>query len=100
MNSFMAITLRCRGHPDYDVTVDRERQVRDLMFSLCCMASDRVVARLYMVSNGATAKDDSEAFATYTNPNPHAGLQRVVGSKLPDAEENFAQAFQNVWKTV
>ena len=62
--------------------------------------SDPAVARLYIAANGATAKDDSEAFATYTNPNPHAGLQRVVVSKLPDAKETFAQAFQNAWKTV
>ena len=49
--------------------------------------SDRAVAQLYIAANGATAKiDDSKAFTTYTNPNPHAGLQRVVVSKLPDAQ--------------
>ena len=37
---------------------------------------------------------------TYTNPSPHAGLQRVVVSKLPDTKENLAQAFENAWKTV
>ena len=64
-------------------------------------ASDRAVAQLYIAGNGATKKiDDSEAFATYTNPSPHAGLQRVVVSKLPDTKENLAQAFQNAWKTV
>ena len=29
---------------------------------------------------------DSAAFTTYANPSPHAGLQRVVVSKLPDAQ--------------
>ena len=62
--------------------------------------SDPAVARLYIAANGATENDDSEAFTTYTNPNPHAGLQRVVVSKLPDASENLAQAFQSAWKTV
>ena len=64
-------------------------------------ASDRAVAQLYIAANGATKKiDDSEAFTTYTNPSPHAGLQRVVVSKLPDAKETLAQAFANAWKTV
>ena len=59
-------------------------------------ASDRAVARLYIAANGATSKvDDSPAFTTYANPNPHAALQRVVVSKLPDAKENLAQAFEN-----
>jgi poly(3-hydroxybutyrate) depolymerase len=64
-------------------------------------ASDRAVAQLYIAANGATAKiDDSRAFTTYANPNPHAGLQRVVVSKLPDGRETLAQAFENAWKTV
>ena len=64
-------------------------------------ASDRGVAQLYIAANGATSKiDDSPAFTTYANPNPHAGLQRVVVSKLPDAKESLAQAFQNAWTTV
>ena len=50
--------------------------------------SDPAVARLYIAANGATAKDESQAFTTYTNPNPHAGLQRVVVSKLPDAQRD------------
>jgi hypothetical protein len=62
---------------------------------------DRGVADLYIAANGATARaDDSQPWTTYTNPNPHLGLQRVVVSKLPDARENLAQAFQNAWKTV
>ena len=64
-------------------------------------ASDRAVAQLYIAANGATRKmDDSAALTTFTNPSPHAGLQRVVVSKLPDTKENLAQAFQNAWKTV
>lgn len=64
-------------------------------------ASDRAVAQLYIAANGATKKiDDSQGFTTYSNPSPHAGLQHVVVSKLPDTTENLAQAFQNAWKTV
>jgi poly(3-hydroxybutyrate) depolymerase len=62
--------------------------------------ADRTVAQLYIAANGATAKVDSPAFTTYTNPGPHEALQRVVVSKQPDARENLAQAFQNAWKTV
>jgi len=64
-------------------------------------AADRAVAQLYIAANGAAKKvDDSTAFTTYTNPSPHAGLQRVVVSKLPDGRESLAQAFENAWKTV
>ena len=64
-------------------------------------ASDRTVAQLYIAANGATKKvDDSDRFTSYTNPSPHAGLQRVVVSKLPDGRETLAQAFENAWKTV
>jgi hypothetical protein len=64
-------------------------------------ASDRSVAQLYLAANGATRKiEDSQGFTTYTNPGPHAGLQRVVVSKLPDGRETLAQAFENAWKTV
>jgi hypothetical protein len=55
--------------------------------------ADRAVAPLYVAANGATAKVDSTAFTTYTNPGPHAALQRVVVSKQSDANENLAQAF-------
>ena len=62
-------------------------------------AADRGVAQLYVAANGATSKmSDSAASTTYTNPK--ADLQRVVVSKLPDAKETLAQAFQNAWKTV
>jgi poly(3-hydroxybutyrate) depolymerase len=64
-------------------------------------ASDRAVAQLYIAANGATARnDESKTSTTYTNPSPHAGLQRVVVSKLPDGRETLAQAFENAWKTV
>jgi len=64
-------------------------------------ASGRAVAQLYIAANGASRKiDDSAAFTAYTNPSPHAGLQRVVVSKLPDGRESLAQAFENAWKTV
>ena len=64
-------------------------------------ASDPAVAKLYVAANGATARlDDSATYTAYTNPGSHEGLQRVVVSKLPDARENLAQAFQNAWKTV
>jgi hypothetical protein len=63
--------------------------------------SDAAVAKLYIEANGATKTlGDSSAATTYVNPGPHEGLQRVVVSKLPDAQENLAQAFQNAWKTV
>jgi hypothetical protein len=62
--------------------------------------ADRAVAQLYIAANGATAKVESTAFTTYTNPAPNEALQRVVVSKQPDARENLAQAFQNAWKTV
>jgi poly(3-hydroxybutyrate) depolymerase len=64
-------------------------------------SSNPAVAKLFIVANGATKKaDDSSAAAAYLNPGAHAELQRVVVSKLPDARENLAQAFQNAWKTV
>jgi poly(3-hydroxybutyrate) depolymerase len=64
-------------------------------------SSTPAVAKLFIVANGATKKtDDSSAAAAYGNPGAHAELQRVVVSKLPDARENLAQAFQNAWKTV
>jgi poly(3-hydroxybutyrate) depolymerase len=60
---------------------------------------DRAIAQLYVAANGASAKtSDSAASTTYMNPK--AVLQRVVVSKLPDAKETLAQAFQNAWKTV
>jgi hypothetical protein len=63
--------------------------------------SDRAVAGLYIAANGATAKiDDSNSSTTYANPGSHEALQRVVVSKLPDARETLAQAFEHAWKTV
>jgi hypothetical protein len=63
--------------------------------------SDRAVAELYIAANGASAKiDDANAYTTYGSRGSHEGLQRVVVSKLPDARENLAQAFENAWKTV
>ena len=63
--------------------------------------SDRGVAQLYLAANGATAKiGESNASTTYLNPGTHKALQRVVVSRLPDARENLAQAFQNAWTTV
>ncbi len=63
--------------------------------------SDRAVAGLYIAANGATAKvDDSNAYTTYGNPGSHEALRRVVVSKLPDAKEDLAQAFDHAWKTV
>jgi poly(3-hydroxybutyrate) depolymerase len=62
--------------------------------------SDPAIARVYIGANGATVREDSDAFTVYSNPTPHAGLQRVVVSKLPDAKESVAAAFQNAWKTV
>jgi hypothetical protein len=64
-------------------------------------ASDPAVGKLYIGANGATKKvDDSSTAATYVNPGAHESLQRVVVSKLPDARESLADAFQNAWKTV
>jgi poly(3-hydroxybutyrate) depolymerase len=64
-------------------------------------ASDRAVGALYIVANGATKKiDDSNAATTYANPGGHEALQRVVVSKLPDARETLAQAFEHAWKTI
>ena len=94
------VHLRSRGHPH----LRRNRGHGRLVFypvPAYVHASDRAVAQLYIAANGATSKvDDSPAFTTYANPNPHAALQRVVVSKLPDAKETLAQAFQNAWKTV
>ena len=57
--------------------------------------------RLYKEANGATARDrDTAAYTIYANREPHADLQRVVVSKLSDARESLAQAFQNAWRTV
>jgi poly(3-hydroxybutyrate) depolymerase len=63
--------------------------------------SDRAVAQLYIAANGARAKiNDANAYTTYGSRGSHEALQRVVVSKLPDARENLAQAFENAWKTV
>jgi len=64
-------------------------------------ASDPAVSRLYLAANGATKKGAGSAQSTtYENPGNREGLQRVVVSKLPDAKETLAQAFQNAWKSV
>jgi hypothetical protein len=64
-------------------------------------ASEASVAKLYREANGAAKKtEETAAYTIYSNPEPYARLQRVVVSKLPDAKENPAQAFQNAWRTV
>jgi poly(3-hydroxybutyrate) depolymerase len=63
-------------------------------------AKDAGVAKLYIQANGATAKANGPDSTTYTNPDAHKGLQRVVVSTLGDAKENLRQAFGNAWKTV
>jgi poly(3-hydroxybutyrate) depolymerase len=64
-------------------------------------ASDAAVGKLYVAANGATRKvEDGSSATIYVNPGTYQGLQRVVISKLPDARENLAQAFQSAWKTV
>jgi poly(3-hydroxybutyrate) depolymerase len=63
-------------------------------------AKDAAVAKLYIQANGATAKAKGPGWTTYTNPDAHKALQRVVVSTLGDAKESLRQAFQNAWKTV
>jgi hypothetical protein len=59
-------------------------------------ATDGSIARLFRQANGATDKSDETAsYATYVNRAPYDRLQRVVVSKLPDAREDLAHAFQN-----
>jgi len=56
---------------------------------------------LFIAANGATRKEtDPASYTSSANPSPHDGLQRVVVSKLSDARENLAQAFENAWTTV
>ena len=82
--------LRCRRHPQ----LRRHRGPRRHVFDpgpAYVHGSDPAVAQLYIAANGA----DSEGrrlgrFTTYANPSPHAGLQRVVVSKLPDGEDSRA----------
>jgi hypothetical protein len=63
-------------------------------------SSNVLVGKLFIQANGATAKADSAAYTTYTNPEPGKSLQRVIVSKLDDSRESPAQAFQNAWRTV
>ncbi len=63
-------------------------------------SSNPAIGKLFIQANGATAKSNSAAYTTYTNPDPGKSLQRVVVSKLDDSKESLAQAFQNAWKTV
>jgi poly(3-hydroxybutyrate) depolymerase len=64
-------------------------------------STDGSIARLFRQANGATDKSEETAsYTTYVNRAPYESLQRVVVSRLPDARENLAQAFQNAWKTV
>jgi poly(3-hydroxybutyrate) depolymerase len=64
-------------------------------------APDPAVGALYRAANGASAKvEESAAYTAYANPDAHHELQRVVVSKLSDAKETLAQAFENAWKTV
>jgi len=64
-------------------------------------AADAAAGKLYLDANGATKRtSDSSSSATYMNPGATEGLQRVVVSKLPDAKESPAQAFQNAWRAV
>lgn len=63
-------------------------------------ASDPAVGKMYIAANGATAKQNSSEWTTYSNTDKDDLLQRVVVSKLTDAKETPAQAFQNAWKTV
>lgn len=63
-------------------------------------ASNAAVGKFYLQANGATVKTNSADYTTYTNPRAGNSLQRVVVSKLNDARESPAKAFQNAWKTV
>jgi hypothetical protein len=64
-------------------------------------AADAAVSKLYIEANGASRRmGDSSTAAVYASPGQHESLQRVVVSKLPDARENLAQAFQSAWNTV
>ena len=64
-------------------------------------ATDGSIARFFRQANGATDKSDETAFyTTYVNRAPYRSQQRVVVSKLSDAREGLAQAFQNAWNTV
>ena len=63
-------------------------------------AAKAAAGRLYIEANGATARQESAAYTTYTNPGPGKVLQRVVVSKLSDSKESPAQAFANAWSSV
>ncbi len=63
-------------------------------------AADPAVGKMYIAANGATAKQNSSDWTTYSNTDKDDLMQRVVVSKLTDAKETPAQAFQNAWKTV
>lgn len=63
-------------------------------------AGDAAVGKMYIDANGATSKQNSSDWTTYSNTDKDHLMQRVVVSKLTDAKETPAQAFQNTWKTV
>jgi hypothetical protein len=63
-------------------------------------AKDSAVGKMYIDANGATSKQNSADWTTYSNTDKDHLMQRVVISKLTDAKETQAQAFGNAWKTV
>jgi poly(3-hydroxybutyrate) depolymerase len=64
-------------------------------------STDGSIARLFRQANGATdTSQETPFYTTYVNRAPYESLQRVVVSKLPDAREDLAHAFQNAWQTV
>lgn len=63
-------------------------------------AANPAVASQYIAANAATKKTETPGWTIYDNPEVNHELQRVVASKLGDAKETPAQAFQNAWATV
>jgi hypothetical protein len=63
-------------------------------------AADPAVGKMYIDADGATSKQNSSDWTTYSNTDKDHLMQRVVVSKLTDAKETPGQAFQNAWKTV
>ena len=96
----LEVRLRGRGHPHLRRHGGQRRHVVRCRFPATCMRRTRRRQAVHRGERRDRKIDDSAASTTYAIRAPTHGLQRVVVSKLPDAKENLAQAFENAWKTV
>jgi hypothetical protein len=63
-------------------------------------SADAGVSSYYISANSASSSEESDTFTTYANPAANKSLERVVVSKLDNAQESVAAGFQTAWTTV